>query len=453
MKKRSFIVLAIMALLVALISACSSKNNDAGQSSGSASPSPSASPSASASASASNAGPKVEIQFWYGWGGPEGEVMDKLVQKFNASQDHIVVKGTVEGDYSKQLTAITAGNPPDVASNFGNATVPNGENGANTPLDDYMAKSNMTADQFVPGAVKQQQYNGKTYALPVAMHYSMLFYNKDLLAQAGYDKPPETVQQLFEYFDKLSNIDANGAIKSLAISPQLPVYDYAYIYGGKFVDTEKNEITPQDPGFIQAMKQSAALWKKAGGSDKVNAFTSKLGAWLSADDPFFTGKYAMTFGGEWTGSFIKKFAPNLNYGIAPLPYDEKHPELKGAASVDTSTFYIPKGAKHPDEAWQFINWFLQPENIAEFDAGIGNLTPVIAAIDSPLFKDAAGFQPFLDGSKNPNLQSFPASPYMGVYTNEIGVAFGDVLTGKISAEQAAKQVADKMVPEMAKYKK
>ncbi|MCC3376568.1 ABC transporter substrate-binding protein [Cohnella sp. REN36] len=453
MKKRDSITLAaVLAMTVGLVSACSSKNEETGPSGASPDSSPSAS-AASPSASSDAPKDKVEIQFWYGWGGPEGELMEKMIKKFNDSQDRIVVKGTVEADYSKQLTAITAGNPPDVASNFGNASVPNGENGANTPLDDYMAKSGMTADQFVPGAIKQQQYNGKTYALPVAMHFSALFYNKDLLAQAGYDKPPETVQQLFEYVDKLNKIEANGEIKALGLgAPLLPVYDYAYLFGGKFVDVDKNEITPQDPGFIQAMKQSAALYKKAGGAEKVGAFTSKLGAGLSADDPFFTGKYAMTFGGEWTGTFIKKFAPNLNYGIAPMPYDENHPDMKGAASVDTSTFYIPKGAKHPDEAWAFIEWFLKPENIAEFDAGLGNLTPVLAAIDSPMFADVTGFKEFLDGSKSPNLQSFPASPYMSVYLNEIGVAFNDVLTGKISAEQAAKQIADKMAPEVAKYK-
>lgn len=447
MKKKSFISLvAIMVLLVSVVSACSSKNNNVKET-------PTTNESTNKPAETAASKGKVEISFWYGWGGVEGELMEKMIKKFNDSQDQIVVKGTVEGDYSKQLTAITAGDPPDVASNFGNATVPNGENGANTPLDKYMEESGISDSYFVPGAIKQQQYNGKTYALPLAMHFSMLFYNKDLLAQAGYDKAPETVQQLFEYFDTLSKIEADGAIKSLAISPQLPIYDYSYIYGGKFVDETSNEITPQNPGFIQAMKQSAALWKKAGGSEKVNQFTSTLGGGLTADDPFFTGKYAMMIGGEWIGSFIEKFAPNLNYGIAPLPYDENNPEMKGAASVDTSTLYIPKGAKHPDEAWQFIKWFMQAENIAEFDAGLGNLTPVIAAIDSPLFNNVPGFKEFLESSKNPLLSSFPASPYMGVYTNEIGVAFNEVLLGNISAEQGAKQIADRMSAELPKFKK
>jgi multiple sugar transport system substrate-binding protein len=454
-KNKSLSIIIVLAVVLSLLSACTkAKTGD-----NTTTPTAEATNTAT-STDAGTAAPtadvpkeKVEVSFWYGWGGVEGEVMEKLIKKFNDSQTAITVKGTVEPAYEKQLTAITAGNPPDIASNFGNATVPNGEQGANTPLDDYMAKSNMKASDFVPGAITQQQYNGKTYALPVAMHISMLFYNKDLLAQAGYDAPPETVQQLFEYFDKLSVIESNGAITKLAIYPNLPTYDYAYIYGGGFFDATKNEISPQEPGLIEAMKQGAALWKKAGGSEKINPFVTKLGAGLTAEDPFFTGKYAMTMGGEWTGSFIKKFAPNLNYGIAPYPYDENHPERKGAATVDTSTFYIPKGAKHPDQAWEFINWFMQPENIAEFDAGIGNLTPVIKAIDSPLFNDVAGFKEFLEASKNPNLVSFPASPYMSQYMNEIGVAYNDVLISKISAEQAGKQIADKMVPILAKYKK
>jgi multiple sugar transport system substrate-binding protein len=450
-KNKSLAIIIILAVVVSLLSACTkAKTVD-----NTTTPGAEATNKATETAAptSDNTKEKVEISFWYGWGGVEGEVMEKLIKKFNDSQTAITVKGTVEPAYEKQLTAITAGNPPDVASNFGNATVPNGEQGANTPLDDYMAKSGMKASDFVPGAISQQQYNGKTYALPVAMHFSMLFYNKDLLSQAGYDAPPQTVQQLPEYFDKLSKIESNGAITKLAIYPNLPTYDYAYIYGGGFVDATKNEITPQDPGLIEAMKQGAALWKRAGGSEKINPFATKNPNDLSASDAFFTGKYAMLFGGEWTGSFIKKFAPNLNYGIAPYPYDENHPDRKGAATVDSSTFYIPKGAKHPDQAWEFINWFMQPENIAEFDAGIGNLTPVIKAIDSPLFKDVPGFKEFLEASKNPNLVSFPASPYMSQYMNEIGLAYNDVLVGKISAEQAGKQIADKMVPILAKYKK
>jgi multiple sugar transport system substrate-binding protein len=452
-KNKSLSIIIILAVVLSLLSACTKTKTAENTTTPSAEATATSTATSTAAPTAEAPKEKVEVSFWYGWGGVEGEVMEKLIKKFNDSQTAITVKGTVEPAYEKQLTAITAGNPPDIASNFGNATVPNGEQGANTPLDDYMAKSNMKASDFVQGAITQQQYNGKTYALPVAMHLTMMFYNKDLLSQAGYDAPPATVQQLFEYFDKLSKIESNGAITKLAIYPNLPTYDYAYIFGGGFFDKTKNEITPQDPGLIDAMKQGAALWKKAGGSEKINPFAEKLPNDLSAKDPFFTGKYAMLFSGEWTGTFAKKFAPNLNYGIAPYPYDENHPDRKGAGTVDTSTFYIPKGAKHPDQAWEFINWFMQPENIAEFDAGIGNLTPVLKAIDSPLFKDVAGLKEFLEASKNPNLVSFPASPYMSQYMNEIGVAFNDVREGKISAEQAGKQIADKMVPILAKYKK
>ncbi|MFD0869351.1 Putative ABC transporter substrate-binding protein yesO [Chlamydia abortus] len=397
---------------------------------------------------------KVEISFWYGWGGPEEQVIKSLIDKFNASQDRIIVKGTLEADYSKQLTAITAGSPPDVASQFGNNSVPYGVDGAMTPLDDYMKKSGITAADFVTGALEQNQYEGVTYALPVAMHISMLLYNKDILAEAGYDQPPETVQQLAEYFDKLNKIEAGGEIKRLAFNPNLPIYDFTYLFGGKFYDEEKQEITPQDPGFLAAMKYNANLWKKAGGSEKLSPFFNSLGAVNTADDPFFTGKYAMMVAGEWVPSFIKRFAPpNFNYGIAPLPYDEKHPDKKGSASVSTSTFYIPKGAKHPDEAWEFIRWFLEPENTAEFNAGIGNLPPVLKAIDQDVFEGVPGFKEYLEASKNPNLFSFPSMPYTPQYRNEIGVAYTEVLDGKLTPEVAGKQIADKMKPVLEKYAK
>ncbi|WP_274363035.1 ABC transporter substrate-binding protein [Paenibacillus thermotolerans] len=455
--KKLLSLLLIFTLIISLFAACSGGgSNDAGKdepapaTEGEDTGTEAETPPADKPAAS---GEKVEISFWYGWGGTEGEAMKKLIQKFNDSQDRIVVIGTEEGDYSKQTTAIAAGNPPDVASNFGHATVPNGVTGQNTPLDAYMEKSGLDASAFVPGAIKQQQYDGVTYAVPLNMHISMLLYNKKILAEAGYDRPPETIQEMEEYFDKLSQIEPTGEIKRLAFYPNLDIYSYAYVFGGGFYNESTGEITPQDPGLIEAMKWNAKMWKKAGGSEKINPFTASLGGWLTAEDPFFVGKYAMTSGGEWVPTFQKKFAPDLDMGIAPMPYDAKHPEKKGAGTVNTSTLYIPKGAKHPDEAWEFINWFMQPENVAEWNAAIGNLPPVLAALDVPVFDNVPGFKEFLEESKNPNLVTFPASPYMADYMNEIGVAYNEVLLGNMTAEQAAKQIADKMVPILEKHKK
>ncbi|TNJ61944.1 ABC transporter substrate-binding protein [Paenibacillus hemerocallicola] len=396
---------------------------------------------------------KVEINFWYSWRGAEGEAMEKVIADFNAGQDRIVVKGTLETDQKKQLTAITGGSPPDVANNFGYNSAAWGVQGAMTPLDPFMQKSGMKASDFVPAAIQQTQYKGTTYALPLAMHIRMLFYNKDILAQAGYDKPPETIQQLEDYYDKLNVVEPSGEIKRLAINPNLDIYHYAYMLGGGFYDFAKQEISPQSPGFIKALAFMNGLYQKVGGAEKLNAFYKTFGQSGKPDDPFFVGKYAMVSAGEWYGTMIKNAAPaGFRYGIAPMPYDAETPGKKGSAVVNASTLYIPKGAKHPDEAWEFLNWFMKPQNMAKFDAAIGNLPTTPKAMDEAVFKDVPGFKEFFEASKHANVVTFPSIPFTEQYQQAIVQATSEVFGGKSSPEVASKTIADKMKPLVEQYK-
>jgi len=72
-----------------------------------------------ANGSASNppaASEPVTIEFWYGLGGKLGENMQALIDKFNASQQEVIVKPVVQADYSetekKLQAAIASGTVP-----------------------------------------------------------------------------------------------------------------------------------------------------------------------------------------------------------------------------------------------------------------------------------------------------------------------------------------------------
>lgn len=75
----------------------------------------SASSAPSAAAPAAQSEP-VTIEFWYGLGGKLGENMEALIQKFNASQQEVTVKGIVQADYTetqqKLQAAIATGQVP-----------------------------------------------------------------------------------------------------------------------------------------------------------------------------------------------------------------------------------------------------------------------------------------------------------------------------------------------------
>lgn len=202
----------------------------------------------------------AELSFWYGWTGPEGEAMEKLIAKWNAANPGIQVKGLSQSDYQKQLTAITGGNPPDIASQFGQNVAPWGLRGAMMPLDDYIAKDGVDLQDFVPAALSTSQYEGKTYAIPMAMHVSMLFYNKDILAEAGFDCPPATIGELKEYIKALSIVEDGGRLQRLGLWPGMDAYTFAYAYSGSFYDAEAKQVTPDHPGVKAAIELSKSIW-------------------------------------------------------------------------------------------------------------------------------------------------------------------------------------------------
>ncbi|MGZ9587333.1 ABC transporter substrate-binding protein [Paenibacillus marinisediminis] len=398
-----------------------------------------------AGCSGGKGGEKVELSFWYGWTGPEAAALEKLITKWNEANPDIKVKGLSQSDYQKQLTAITGGNPPDIASQFGQNVVPWGERGAMMALDDYIKKDNVDLKDFVPAALSSSQSKGKTYAIPIAMHVSMLFYNKDLLKEAGFNGPPETIAQLKDYIKALSVVEPDGRLQRLGLWPGMDAYTFAYAYGGSFYDEASKQITIDNDGVKAAIELSKGIWDQYG-SENLDRFSSALGQYMSAQNPFFSGKYAMTIDGEWLPTFIKQFAPNLNYGIAPIPYDEKNPNMKNPGNVATSVFYIPDGVKNPDASWKFLKWITEPQQMAEFTAALGNLPTRTSAFENTLYADVPGFKEFLAYSSSPNLKSFPATSFANEYMTEFGVQYDAILRGKISMEEGLKKVKEKIQP-------
>lgn len=441
MKRKSFVWILILAALFSIMAGCAGGGSDTKESQ----PTAGKNTGTKETTTTEVGTEKIKLSFWYGWTGPEAEALEKLIAKWNEANPNIQVKGLSQSDYQKQLTAITGGNPPDIASQFGQNVVPWGAKGAMMPLDDYIAKDGVDLKDFVPSALKTSQYEGKTYAIPIAMHVLMLFYNKDLLAEAGFDGPPKTIGELKNYIQKLSVVQKDGRPERLGLWPGMDTYTFTYAYGGKFYDEASKTVTPDDPGVKAAISLSKGIWDQYG-SENLDRFSAGLGKYMSAQNPFFTGKYVMSIDGEWLPTFIKQFAPKLNYGIAPIPYDENHPDLKNPGSVSTSVFYIPKGAKHPDASWAFLKWMTEPEQMAEFTAAIGNLPTRTSAFANPVYDNVQGFKEFLEYSKSSNLQSFPATTFANEYMTELSEQYDAILRGKVSLDEGLKKVKDQIQP-------
>ena len=65
----------------------------------------------------------------------------------------------------------------------------------------------------------------------------------------------------------------------------------------------------------------------------------------------------MQYDGEWRTAFIKAEHPELKYSTAPFPAaDSARPRSTARAPIAGDIVAIPKGSKHPDEAWLLIKY-------------------------------------------------------------------------------------------------
>jgi len=99
----------------------------------------------------------------------------------------------------------------------------------------------------------------------------------------------------------------------------------------------------------------------------------------------------------------------LDYGVAPLPYPDGHPELALGGQVDSSILYIPASAANKDGAWAFLSWMLNDKNMIDVDAGMGNFPSRMSALGADAFAKTPDFQAFASLVKSSkNLGVFPA---------------------------------------------
>ena len=152
---------------------------------------------------------QTEIQFWHAMGGRLGEVVEEIAEKYNASQEDYVLVPTYKGGYEDTMTAgiaaFRAGQQPNLIQIFdaGAATIINAP-GATIPVEDLMTevKGGFDGDGFIEGVrYFYADSDGKMIGMPFNSSTPLLYYNKEILAEAGIDAPPST----WEEFEAMAN--------------------------------------------------------------------------------------------------------------------------------------------------------------------------------------------------------------------------------------------------------
>lgn len=382
----------------------------------------------------------------------------KFVDNYQKANPHITIKVTPNVANDKILTALSSGDGPDIFMNYWPNCATWSDKGALLDLTEFANNDkDFDKDDFIKGAMERGIYKGKLYGIPNYVYSSEIYYNKDLLAKDGFTAPPETIEQLVEMALKLTKYDSKGNIIQAGFIPDFPWLDnvlWPVAFGAKWIDPATNKLTFDSPEMAAAYQWQVDLYNKIGPA-KLLKFKSGLGKLEGAQDPFITGKVAMQFSGEWTFGTIAQYAPNLNYGIAPIPYPQNNPAVKGSMFVTTSVWCANANTKNDkNEVWKVLAGLTSKDTykmFAQGKKGAGDMMARKTALNAlpdtanPNLKEVAKLL------QNPNCDGFPMLAYVNEYLTAINDEMSLALTGKQSVAQAQKKVMDKIQPLANKY--
>lgn len=317
------------------------------------------------------------ITFWDGnW---NEETFAKIYDQWTAEHPDIKVEAEFlvdSGMSDKYTLALQNGTSADVVSCALDWTTTFANAGLLEPLDAYIANDGVDASQYVQGAINASSVDGQLYALPFRSETYVLYYNKDILAAAGYDKAPETWDEVKEIAAACTKDDIFGYG---ICGTNYGNFSFQFItmlrcHGGTVLNEDRTASTLGTDTALQVAQLYYDLSKYAPASmlENDNVANRTL---------FANGKIAMYLSGIYDAPEIEKANPDLNYACAMVPTANgaERSTILGGWSVGISA-----KSENKEAAWEFVKWLTSSEIAAQYtNTFTGTFTPAVGFADYP----------------------------------------------------------------------
>ncbi|GAA1992995.1 extracellular solute-binding protein [Kitasatospora viridis] len=403
----------------------------------------------SGSGSSGSASGPVTITYWDTSNATnEAPNYQDVVKKFEAANPGITVNFVnvpFDQAQDKLQTAMGSKGAPDVFRSDVGWTAAFAKSGFLTPLDGTAALPDASA--FEPSLIKQAQYQGKTYGVPLVTDTLGLLYNKALFAKAGITAAPKSWDELKA--DAATIKDKTG-VDGFEQRAGDSYYAMPYLYGEgtDMVDAGAKKITVNKPQAAAAIATYQSMFDGPG-LVKADVTTDSYAHMM---DAFNNGKVAAIVNGPWEITNIYKgssFTDHTNLGIAAVPAGSTG---KPGAPIGGHNICVFAGsdAAHQAAAEKFAAFMTSADSesyIAQKNSTLPTRTDAYTA-DVKADPGIAGFQQILSVG-----QPRPALPeYSSLYTS-LSTNLGKIAQNQQSIQaglDATAQDYTKLLPDFAK---
>jgi len=330
---------------------------------------------------------KTVVKWWnIGTAANDKAMNQKFADDFMALHPDVTIEVTVlenEAFKSKLTTVMQSGDPPDIFQTWGGGVLSEYAKAGLVRDITPEVKGTAWGNSMAPGVWEVYTTDGKVYAVPNDAGAITFWYNKDLLAQVGYDSFPKDWPDFIALVKKLKS----AGIIPIALGggdkwPAMHMWSYiALRLGGPqlFIDTfsGKNKKGFEDPAFIKAGQMLVDLAALEPFQDGFLGATYNDEAALVGN-----GQAAMELMGQWAPN-VEKDNSTSKMGIGDKLVAATFPSIPDGKGTSTEVIGggggWALGINAPDAAVEFAKFLTNKENMITVAETSGTLVTTIGA--------------------------------------------------------------------------
>ncbi|HSW09223.1 sugar ABC transporter substrate-binding protein [Aquabacterium sp.] len=377
--------------------------------------------------------PSTVLSFWAM--GREGEVVAQLMPEFERRHPGVRVKVQQlpwTSAHEKLLTAFAGDALPDLAQ-LGNTWVPEMVAlKALEPLDGRVKRSVVVdrADYFT-GIWDTNVIAGTSYGVPWYVDTRLLFYRRDLLAQAGFDAPPNTWDEWRAMMRAIAKLRPGQRAIVLPLNEFEPLLALALQQPDTLLRDAGRRGNFSSAGFRRALAFYAEMFDQ--GWAPLQSETQIGNVWQEVG----RGTFVFYISGPWNIQEFKTRLPAAQQSAwmtAPLP----GPDGPGASTAGGSSLVMFRHSRQKAAAWQLIEFLSEPAQQLRFRELTGDLPPRRASWAAPALRDdvhARAFREQLERAK-----PSPAVPEWERIANEMQHVAARSVAQRVPPDVAAREI-------------
>lgn len=422
MKRKNVIALvAALTMLTGMITGCGSSGEipetaepAAAETAGGEAPAEEAGETASAEGAEA-------VTIWYYWETEGHQVaLDQVIQEYNASQSNyeVTAKYVPFADFKKQLSiGASADELPDIAI----LDSPDHASYVDMGIfEDITGKFDVS--NYYEGTVNSCTVDGKLYGVPFGVNCLALYYNEDMLKDAGCSVPT-TWDELKETAKALTTDNVTG-LALCSVQNEEGTFNFVpwlWSTGATSYDIN-NENGIRALTFIQSLIDEGVMSKEC-----IN--------WTQGDvmNQFISGNVAMMENGPWQIPTMQSEAPDLNWKVTLIPKDAEYSSVLGGEN------YAVINGGNVDGALDFLTYATSEEKVKFMMEKFGYIS-ADKTIAGNQFEADSPYQPFVE-ELNYAMPRGPLAEWPSV-SDAISLAFNQVITGTATPEDAAAQAQE-----------